>query len=168
MLRKFRVLLVLLLLDSLPVLLLLHAELILLLLVLFIQPGIHGGLNNLPWRNRNLLRMDCRRRSRAIGLGLLSRLLPSSFLLGLVCGCLLLRRLLLRGLLSGLFRCRLLSRLLLNSFLLGLVCGCLLLRRLLSRGLLVGLFSGGPLRCLLLCGLLLGLFGGCLLLRGLL
>jgi hypothetical protein len=90
LLREFRVFLVLLLLDSLPVLLMLRAELILLLLVLPIQLGIRGGLDNEPWRHRNLVRMDCRRRSRAIGLRLLSRLLAGSFLPGLVCGGLLL------------------------------------------------------------------------------
>ena len=46
LLRKFRVLLFLLLLDSLAVLLLLQAELILLLLVLSVQLGIRGGLNH--------------------------------------------------------------------------------------------------------------------------
>jgi hypothetical protein len=40
-------------------------------------------LNNRPWRSRNLVRMDYRRRSRAIGLRWLGRLLPGSFLLGL-------------------------------------------------------------------------------------
>ena len=68
LLRQFRVILLLLLLDSLPVLLLLCAELILLLLVLPIQLRIRGGLNDLPRRNRNLVRMDCRRRTRPIGL----------------------------------------------------------------------------------------------------
>ncbi len=120
LLRESRVFLVLQLLDSLPVLLLLRAELILLLLVLPIQLGIRGGLNNEPRRSRNLVRMDCRRWGRAIGLRLLSRLLPRSFLPGPVCGCLLLRRLLF-GLLC---RC-LLHRLLLGGFLLGFFGDCL-------------------------------------------
>jgi len=68
LLREFRVFLLLLLLDSLPFLFLLRAELILLLLVLPFQLGVRGGLNNGPWRSRNLVRMDCRRRSRLIGL----------------------------------------------------------------------------------------------------
>ncbi len=67
LLREFRVFLLLLLLDSLPFLLLLRAELILLLLVLPVQLGVRGGLNNGPWRSRNLVGMDCRRRSRPIG-----------------------------------------------------------------------------------------------------
>ena len=111
--------LVLHLLDSLPVLLLLRAELILLLLVLPIQLGIRGGLNNGPWWSRNLVRMDCRRRSRAIGLRWLGRLLPGSLLPRLVCGGLLLCCLLLCGLLSGSFSGCLLNRLLLRGFLLG-------------------------------------------------
>jgi hypothetical protein len=69
LLREFRVFLLLLLLESLPVLLLFRAELILLLLVLPVQPGIRGGLDNGPWRSRNLVRMGCRRRSRPIGSG---------------------------------------------------------------------------------------------------
>ena len=66
LLREFRVLLLLLLLDSLPFLLLLRTELILLLLVLPVQFGVRRRLDKGPWRNRNLVRMDCRR-SRAIG-----------------------------------------------------------------------------------------------------
>jgi len=107
LLREFRVVLFLLLLDSLPVLLLLRAELILLLLVLPIQLRIRGGLDNLPRRNRNLVRMDCRRRTRPIGLCWRSSLLPGSFLPGFVCGCLLLRCLLLCGFLLGFFGDRL-------------------------------------------------------------
>lgn len=96
LLRQFRVFLVLLLLDSLPVLLLLRVELVLLLLVFPVQLSIRGGLNNVGWWNRKLVRMDYRRRSRAIALPglsrlLLSRLLPDSFLFGLICGGLLLR-----------------------------------------------------------------------------
>ena len=68
LLRESRVFLVLHLLDSLPVLLLLRAELILLLLVLPVQLGIRGGLNSGPWRSRNLVRMDWRRGTRPIGL----------------------------------------------------------------------------------------------------
>src|ERR1700693_2657653 len=68
LLREFRVFLLLLLLDSLSFLFLLRAELILLLLVLPVQLGVRGGLNSGPWRSRNLVRMDCRRRSRPIGL----------------------------------------------------------------------------------------------------
>ena len=112
--------LVLHLLDSLPVLLLLHAELILLLLVLPIQLGIRGRLNNNPWRSRNLVRMDCRGPSRTIGWRWLNRLLSGSFLLGPVCG-----RLLLCGLLFSFFNCGLLSRLLLRVFLLGFFGDCL-------------------------------------------
>ncbi len=159
--------LLLLLLDSLPVLLLLRAELILLLLVLPVQLGIRGGLNNDPWRSRNLVRMDCRRRTRAIGLRWLSRLLPGSP----VCGCLLLRCLLLRGLLFGLFGGCLLSRLLLRGFLFGFFGDCLLLRRLLfclfrcrllRRLLLGGFLFGFVCGGLLLRSFLLGFFGGLL------
>jgi len=100
------VFLFLLLLDSLPVLQLLRVELIQLLLVLLVQLGICGGLNNGPWRSWNLVRMDCRSWSRAIGLWWwlwwLSRLLPGSSLSGLL-RCCLLSRLLLGGLLLGLF-----------------------------------------------------------------
>jgi hypothetical protein len=120
LLREFRVILLLLLLDSLPVLFLLCAELILLLLVLPIQLRINGGLDNLPRRNRNLVRMDCRRRTRPIGLRWRSRLLPGSFLSGLVCGCLLLH-----CLLFGPFRGGLLGSLLLRGFLLGFFGNCL-------------------------------------------
>ena len=102
LLREFRVFLFLLLLDSLPVLQLLRVELIQLLLVLLVQLGIRGGLNNGPWRSRNLVRMDCRSRSGAIGWRWLSRLLPGSSLSGPF-RCRLLSRLLLRGLLPGLF-----------------------------------------------------------------
>jgi len=125
LLREFRVFLILLLLDSLPVLLLLHAKLILLLLVLPVQLGIRGRLNNEPWRRRNLIRMDYRRRSRATGFGWLSRLLAGSFLPGPVCGCLLLRGLLLCGLLLDLFRGGQLSGLLLRGFLLRFFGDCL-------------------------------------------
>jgi hypothetical protein len=124
LLREFRVILLLLLLDSLPVLFLLCAELVLLLLVLPIQLRIGGGLDNLPRRNRNLVRMDCRRRTRPVGLRR-SRLLPGSFLPGLVCGCLLLHCLLLCGLLFGSFRGGLLGSLLLRGFLLGFFSDCL-------------------------------------------
>ena len=68
LLREFRVFLLLLLLDSLPFLFLLHAKLILLLLVLPVHLRVRGGLNNGPWRSGNLIRMDCRRLSRPIGL----------------------------------------------------------------------------------------------------
>jgi hypothetical protein len=68
LLRDSRVFLLLLLLHSLPFLFLLCAELILLLLVLPVQLGIRGGLNSGPWRSRNLVRMDCRRGTRPIGL----------------------------------------------------------------------------------------------------
>jgi len=108
LLREFRVFLVLLLLDFQTVLRLLRVELIQLLLVLPVQLGIRGGLNNGPWRSWNLVRMDCRSWRRAIGLRWwlwwLSRLLPGSSL-------------------SGLFRCCLLSRLLLGGLLLGLFGG---------------------------------------------
>jgi hypothetical protein len=80
LLREFRVLLLLLLLDSLAILLLLQMELILLLLVLSVQLGIRGGLNHWSLRRRNLVWMDCRRRTRAISLSWLGRLLPGSFL----------------------------------------------------------------------------------------
>jgi len=73
LLREFRVFLLLLLLDSLPSLYLLRAELILLLLVLPVQLGVRGGLNDGPWRSRNLVRMDGRGRSRAVRLRRLSR-----------------------------------------------------------------------------------------------
>jgi hypothetical protein len=72
LLREFRVFLLLLLLDSLPILRLLRAELILLLLVLPVQPGVRGGLNDGPWRNRNLARMDDRGMRRPIRLCRLS------------------------------------------------------------------------------------------------
>jgi hypothetical protein len=154
LLREFRVFLLLLLLNSLPVLLLLHAELILLLLVLSVQLGIRGGRNDEPRWSRNLVRMNCRRRTRAIGL-LLGSILPR--FLG---NSLELRRLLPGLVVSGPLR----------SFLLNSLCGGLLLRCLLPgfvvsgplRGVLLGLVYGS----LLLRCLLLGLFGRCLLLRG--
>ena len=52
LLREFRVFLLLLLLDSLPVLLLFRAQLILFLLVLSIQLAIRGGLSRGSWRRR--------------------------------------------------------------------------------------------------------------------
>jgi hypothetical protein len=67
LLRELRVFLLLLLLDSLPFLILLRAELILLLLVLPVQLGVSGGYNG-PWRSRNLVRMDWRKRRGPIGL----------------------------------------------------------------------------------------------------
>ena len=73
LLREFRVFLLLLPLDSLPFLYLLRAELILLLLVLPVQLGVRGGLNDGPWRSRNLVRMDGRGRSRPVRLRRLSR-----------------------------------------------------------------------------------------------
>ena len=102
LLREFGVFLLLQLLDSLPFLLLLRAELILLLLVLPVQLGIRGGLNNETWRSWSLVRMDCRKRSLAIGLRWRRRLLPGSSLSGSF-RCSLLSRLLLRGLLPGFF-----------------------------------------------------------------
>ena len=68
LLREFCVFLVLLLLDFLPFLVLLRPELILLLLVLSVQLGVRGGLNHGAWRTRNLVRVDCERRSRPISL----------------------------------------------------------------------------------------------------
>src|SRR5579864_2500729 len=73
LLRELRVFLVLLLLDSLPCLYLLCAELILLLLVLPVQLGVGGGLNDGLWRSRNLVRMDRHGRSWPIRLDRLSR-----------------------------------------------------------------------------------------------
>jgi len=135
LLRELGVILILLLLDSLPVLLLVHTKLILLLLVLPVELGIRGGWKNEAWRSRRFVRMDCRRRTWVIGLlgwnalllgsiqpgffgdGFeLRRLLPglvvsgplSSFLLDSFRGGLLLDSLLLCGLLSRLFGCRLL------------------------------------------------------------
>lgn len=68
LLREFRVFLFLLLLDSLPVLLLLRSELILLLLLLPVQLGIRGGLNYRPRRRRNRVRVGCRSGNRPVDL----------------------------------------------------------------------------------------------------
>jgi hypothetical protein len=57
-----------LLLDSLPILLLLFPELILLLLLLPVQLGIRGRLNDRPRRSRNLVRVGCRRGNRSVDL----------------------------------------------------------------------------------------------------
>ena len=107
MLRELGVILLLLLLDSLSVLLLVHTKLILLLLVLPVELGIRGGWKNEAWRSRNLIRMNCRRWTRAIGLlgwnTLLLGGIPSFFGGGLE-----LRRLLLCCLLLSSFRGRLL------------------------------------------------------------
>ena len=160
LLREFGVVLFLLLLDSLPVLLLLHAELILLLLVPIIQFGIRGGWNGDPRWNRNLVRMNCRRWTRAVGLIGWNTLLLVSFLLGFFGDGLELRRLLPGLVVSGLLR----------SFLFHSFCGFLLLHCLLPgfvvsdalRSFLFGFVHRSLLllRCLLLDSFLLGLFGG--------
>lgn len=115
LLHEFGVFLFLLLLDSLAVLFLLCAKLILLLLVLAVQFGIGGGWNHGPWRSRGLVRMGCRRRTRASGLWLLGwSLALRGVLLGFFGDCQLLRGLLLRLFCRGL-----LSHLPLRGFLLG-------------------------------------------------
>jgi len=135
LLSKFGVVQLLLLLNSLPVLFLLLAELILLKLVLPIQFGIRGGWNNEPRRSRSLVRMNRRRWTRAIGLVGWNRLLLGSTLPGFFRDSLELRRLLPRLLVRGLPR----------SLLLELFCGGLLLHYLLLCVLLLG-----PFRCRLL------------------
>jgi hypothetical protein len=135
LLREFGVVLLLLLLNFLPVLLLLRAKLILLLLVFLIQVGVRGGWNDEPGWSRSLVRMNCRSRTRAIGLIGWNTLLLGSILPGFFRNSLELHRLLPCLVVSGL----------LCSFLLDLFRGGLLLHRLLLSGLLLG-----PFRCRLL------------------
>ena len=74
LLRRFRVLLFLLLLDFLPVLALFRAELILLLLLLPVQLRVRGRLNCGPRRSRILIRIDGLRSGGPIGLRRLRRI----------------------------------------------------------------------------------------------
>lgn len=135
LLRELGVILLLLLLDSLPVLLLVHAKLILLLLVLPIQFGVRGWWNDEAWRSRRFVRMDCRRRTWAIGLLGWNALLLGSIQPGFFGGGFELRRLLPGLVVSGSLSC-----ILLDSFR-----GGLLLDSLLLCDLLFGFF-----RCRLL------------------
>jgi hypothetical protein len=135
LLRNFRVFLVLLLLDSLPVLLLFCTKLILLLLVLSVEIGIRSGWKNEAWRSRNIVWMDCRRLRRAIGLGRWNTLLLGSVQPGFFGDGLELRRLLPSFVVSGPW----------SGFLLDSFRGGLLLRRLLP-----SLVVSGPLSSFLL------------------